>query len=365
MSVAVLLGVIACGPGLAHPDTRVVARQALLEASGNEAAIAKLLQGSVVNGGLWFEDPACTAQFPDASEIAANRLPAFAHCLAGLHLQPSAREDALGDVVVMTYGGFEIEARVVEELSGPRLSWIGYESRRDVNDNLPTITPQTLESLRISGDRNGPLDPSVAKELELDLAVKVHAAFTWVKVCLDETGAVTAAHPHETTSPKASAAFVTAARTWQFRPFTIRGQALPVCTMVRMAYPPGEAAAVETLPMPPPPSSGKREPIVFAEGAARKFTEAKRIAGERFIHPDDRTKVAMHDSRVTRVVGSFRLCLDETGHVESVLPMRSTGFAAYDRELMAAMRSWVYSPFVVDTQTISICTAITFIYSQR
>ena len=70
--------------------------------------------------------------------------------------------------------------------------------------------------------------------------------------------------------------------------------------------------------------------------------------------PDDVTKAAIHDARVSKIVTTFRLCLDDTGHVESVLPMRSRGFAAYDRRLIARMRTWVYSPYLVDDQPVPV-----------
>ena len=62
MRIAVLIGVIACGPGLKKGDTREVGRSALVGASSNATAIAKLLRGSVVNAGLWFDDATCTKQ---------------------------------------------------------------------------------------------------------------------------------------------------------------------------------------------------------------------------------------------------------------------------------------------------------------
>src|SRR4051812_5249749 len=122
MKAGLLVCVMACGPSVVRPDTREVARHALLDASGNPGAIEKLLGSSVMDAGLWFVDPSCATQFPVPSEITGDRLHAFARCLAGLHLEASTREDALGDVVIMTYApGFEVEARVVQELAGPRL----------------------------------------------------------------------------------------------------------------------------------------------------------------------------------------------------------------------------------------------------
>ena len=102
--------------------------------------------------------------------------------------------------------------------------------------------------------------------------------------------------------------------------------------MVRPAYPAAGAPAVETIPLPPPPSRSKqRDPIVFVEGAIRSFTEGKRIRGEKMIAPDDDTKYAIQKAKVCRLEGKFRVCIDDKGAVESVLPVRSTGFASYDR----------------------------------
>jgi hypothetical protein len=362
--VAGLVGIVACGPGLRVSAPRDAARLAL---SGDREDIEHLLRGSVVNGGLWFDDAGCAAQFATPGEVAEAQLPAFARCLAGLHLHASPREDALGDVIVMTdEPGFEIEARVVhEEFADPHLVWIGFASRRTDREDFPTISPQTLESLRLGGDRNGPLDPQTAAGLELDQVPQVHAAFTWVRLCVDETGAVSSARPYETTSEKASLAFTAAATSWKFRPFMRNGGTMPVCAMLRMTYPADQGPPVETLPLPPPPSRSRKEPIVFAEGAMQKLTEGKRIFGNTLITPDDRTKVYIQRKGIPRITGSFRVCIDDTGHVESALPLRSTGFANYDRALLANMLRWIYAPYRVNDQPVPVCTAITFIYTQN
>lgn len=353
---------LGCGPGLKKPEPAV----SFAEASGDAEKIERLLQVSVTNGGLWFDDAACAAKFQTPGDVKPEGFSAFARCLAGLKLQRSARADALGDVAVMNYApGFEVEARVVNENSGPRLAWIGFGSRRSAQEQ-PTITVDALEELRISGDRNGPLDPALAGGLRLDATPTSDAEYTWLKVCIDETGVVSSAHPYETTSLAATAAFKHAASKWTFRPFTIQGQPVPVCAMVRPTYPAGAGPAVETLPLPPSPSRSKqREPIAFAGGAAHTVMEGKRIRGNRLITPDDRTKTAIRHASVGRLIGSFRVCVDDQGTVESVLPLRSTGFASYDRKILGTIQEWVYSPFLVDNQPVPVCIAVTFIYSQR
>lgn len=347
--------IAACGPGIAHPGERSVASDALVAASGDAAAIERLLQVGVVEGGLWFADTSCV-QFSGGGQIAPERFHELARCLATLHWAKSTRNDALPDTAVLTYPpGFEIEARVVNELNGPRLVWIGYEARRDNADALPTVTPQALEALRTAGAHDGPLDPERAKALAPD----DHA---WFKVCIDGTGAVTSADLRETTTIEASKAFGEAIAKWQFRPFLAVNRPVPVCAMMRLANSPESVPPSETIPFPAPPSRSKKQPIVFAPNA--KTVDAKRIAGNKLILPDDGVKRAMAKRHDGSIVGAFRLCLDESGHVESVLPIRSTGYASYDRELMAGIWKWVYSPFLVDGVATPVCTAVTFHYSQ-
>jgi hypothetical protein len=344
-----------------------VGRSSLLGATGNPRALREMFRDSVVSGGLWFDDAACAKEFGAGEEVPKDRLDAFSYCLAGLHLQASTRSDALGDVVVMTYApGIEVEARIVQEEEGAHLTWIGYASRRPIDAMIPTITSAALESIRTGGDPNGPLDPAVASKLELDPTPKSHASYTWLRVCVDETGAVTLADPYETTSSTASDAFSAAAKKWTFKPFTIKDKVVPVCSMVRLAYPPGQGPTEETLPMPPRPTASHKNPIVFVEGSkSQKMHEGKRISGNKLLFPDDHIKASISKSRNHHIVGSFRICLDEHGVPESILPLRSTGFADYDRELLAGMQQWRYEPYVLDGVPMEVCTGVTFIYNQN
>jgi hypothetical protein len=364
-SVVVLVGVLACGPGLTQPESKIEGRNAVLDASQNASAIEELFHGSVTNGGLWFDDPACAAAFANGGDIAPNQLDAFAHCLVGLHLQPSTREDQLGDVVVMSYPpGIEIEARVVQETSGAHLAWIGYESRRDVDALIPTITTEAFESIRLGGNRNGPIDPEVAATLGVGPGTE--PANAWLRVCVDETGTVSLAHTFTTTDPKASAAFEKAAMAWTFKPFMIGNRVVPICSMVHMTYPTGGLPAVETLPLPPARSKkSKVEAVVLSGEHATQMTEGRRISGEKMIAPDDAIKTLIQRSRYDRVTGTFRVCLDEAGSVETIVPLRSTGYASYDRKITGGILTWKYSPYLVDGEAVPVCTAVTFIYSQR
>jgi hypothetical protein len=367
-----LLGLVvmaaACGPGLAPKtpaETHATLREVLLDASRDPAALTELFRGSITNGGLWFDDASCAGQFAAPRPLVGAELAAFGKCLAGLHLQPSAREDALGDVVVLTYGpGIEIEARVVEEAQGPHLSWIGYESRRAIDALVPTITAAALASIRTAGDANGPLDPADAARLQAELTPQLKRSLAWLRVCVDETGTVTLAHPYTFTTLAAREIFSKVAKSWQFKPYTIAGKVVPVCSMARLTFP-VDIAFPETLPLPPPVSHDGQEALMFSVDAPPSVLEGMRIAGDKRIAPDDETKTRIASSNVRQIVGSFRICLDETGTPESVLPMRTTGYLAYDRKILLALNRWRYKPFLHDGKPTPVCTAITFIYSQR
>ena len=76
--------------------------------------------------------------------------------------------------------------------------------------------------------------------------------------------------------------------------------------------------------MPPPPAHDKIEPMVFVKDSKKSLLfEGKRIAGNRLIAPDDHTKTQISLSITKQVIGSFRMCVDQTGSIESVLPSKS------------------------------------------
>jgi hypothetical protein len=349
---------------LAQVDTRDSGRETLAVSSDDADELETLFRGKVTNGGLWFADPACASQFGGPGDVAPAQQKAFARCVAGLHMQPSTRDDALADVVVMEYApGIEIEVRVAQELGGPHLSWIGFEARREDDPIVPTLAASAFEALRTSGDRNGPIDPKLASTLALDPTPTSHAQFAWFRICLDDQGNIASLRQTETTSHEAAEAFQGAAQAWTFKPLTIAGTAMPACAMVRMAYPADQAPATETIPMPSPPKRENVEPIVFAPGV--KSVEAKRVSGEKLIRPDSDTKRAIAHTKIQRASGTFRLCLDAHGDVIEVLPVRSTGYATYDREIIERMTLWKYSPFVIDGQSSPVCTHVTFVYTQH
>jgi len=350
---ALVVAVAACGPETSHGTLPKPTETLALE-SGNEPAIRAMLTGSVTNGGLYFADPTCATQFATPGDVPEAQLDAFAHCLAELHWQASPRKDLLDDLVVLNYApGFEIEARVTRER---QLAWIGFVSHRDLGVQAASITPEAFDALRTAGEPDGPLDPAAASALELDQDVG-HGAYAWFLACIDDQGVPNGLFVRKMTSEKAVHVFADAATKWTFKPFTVAGQAMPVCSLVRMSYPPARTAE-QTLPLP---SSATN-----VEEVTPKATEAHRVAGTKLIEPDDTTKTALHQVGDGRLIGVFKLCLDAEGNVDHVKVLRSTASVRYDNKIIHTIKTtWRYSPFILDGVATPVCTAVTFIYTQR
>lgn len=120
----------------------------------------------------------------------------------------------------------------------------------------------------------------------------------------------------------------------------------------------GVMGAPPPPPPPPPPAPPQNVPPTMLEGS--------RIAGDKMITPDDVTKTEIQRSGKDRVIGSFKLCLTVGGEIQSVNMLKSTGFGAYDNKILSTIKgSWRYRPYNVNGKSVPVCTAVTFIYSQK
>ena len=120
----------------------------------------------------------------------------------------------------------------------------------------------------------------------------------------------------------------------------------------------GVLGAPPPPPPPPPPAPPQNVPPTLLEGS--------RIAGEKMIVPNDVTKTEIQRSGKTRLIGSFKLCLTSGGAVSSVKMLKSTGFSSYDNKILTKMRTeWRYKPYLVNGKAVPVCTAVTFIYTQK
>jgi outer membrane biosynthesis protein TonB len=101
------------------------------------------------------------------------------------------------------------------------------------------------------------------------------------------------------------------------------------------------------------------DPINVAPGEL----DALRLTGDKLVVPDADTKAAIARAGATRVIGSFKLCVNRKGSVSSFDVLTSTRFPGYDQSIMRAMADWTYRPFLHDGKATPVCTAITFVYT--
>lgn len=144
---------------------------------------------------------------------------------------------------------------------------------------------------------------------------------------------------------------------------TERGSGLGVTALAARSNCGGTVGGVEGVegvdgdpsrPPPPPPAGPKNVPP--------KLLDSVRISGSKYIVPDDHEKAQMPEG--SRLIGSFKLCLDVTGAISQLRMLKSTGFVGYDAKLAREIAKWRHRPYLLDGKAVPVCTAVTFIYSQ-
>lgn len=322
-------------------------------------AITALLADDVLVGGLWFPDAACTERFGAFRHVTGAERSELARCLARLTPQATARKTSSGETLLTYEPG--VEADVMSRAG--RVTLLGFPFRRDAAGRA-SLTVRSFEALRKTGTSNldaavrGQLDPLLASEQRTSISV-------WMEICIDRQGVVERATRYDAFTPTpVGTAFEGAVRAWTFRPFESGGKPTPACSVMQLTYPAALAPSVEGLlpfpappPPPPPPPMVHNVPPTLLEGA--------RISGNRIIMPEDETKGAIQRAGIPRVTGSFKLCIDATGAIKNVTVLKPTGFVAYDQKIQREIWQWAYRPYHVNGKAVAVCTAVTYIYSQR
>ena len=118
----------------------------------------------------------------------------------------------------------------------------------------------------------------------------------------------------------------------------------------------GAAGAAAAAPGPP----GAGRPAVPGEPASRNvpFDKLRRVSGESTVPPSDDVKRAAGKPIAVAIV---KLCLDADGKVVSIKIVKTSGVAAYDDQLRAAITAtWTFAPVEVDGKPAPVCTTVTF-----
>jgi protein TonB len=109
-------------------------------------------------------------------------------------------------------------------------------------------------------------------------------------------------------------------------------------------------------PLPTPPKQQMVAPTVL---------KGMRISGETQIQPNDALKSQLLHEGASKLVAMFKVCVDTQGNVNATTQLRSTGYAAYDQELLGAVRAWRYRPYSVGGAAVPVCGIVTFNYEMR
>lgn len=331
-----------------------------------------MLAPGVGFGGAVFGDAGCQRQLSGAGTIAAAALDRFAECLATLPLARSAQgHEGVGMVLFEYAPGIQLEAKFDPGGDGT-LTYLGYAGRRDIKDALPVMTHAAFLAHR----RDAPplvLDAATRARVDEDVALQIKNArrlkgsptgptypmiWSWMKVCVDANGAVTSARPRKTMSLAASLAFAAWAKTWTFEPFVIGDRAMPACAELLFDTDAPSTKPLPSAPAPVPIEAGDRAVIPIK--LLGDMTE-----GEMLIAPTDAEKTAIGRYKLSPLIGTVFLCIDETGAVTTSLISRTTRFRTYDHRLQQGVLKWRFKPYLIAGKPEPVCAVATFAYRQR
>jgi hypothetical protein len=383
MRIPVALVLVGVSSTVAAADAKQ--NKAFVTAMAKSPDAAKPLVGfPLATSELQFATDDCQSKFPTGAKIDEADFAAFVECVKPLHLA------ADGDAIIAD-PGFAIQT-------------VFSKGKLVVLYGGSTFRPERAE-------KNLAATVKVNPDAEAKAAVarkKVPFLAVDIALCIRRDGSVESAHVERYNVVDAGdwaeqlLGLTTAAT---FKPFTIGNHALRVCTHQRHVYPTakrkaglaelarledeamagveggevggevdgveggveggvvgGDAVGVIGAPPPPPPPPPPPAPPHIVPPL---LLEGNRIAGNKVIIPDDATKTKIADAHRDKIVGSFRLCVDVRGEVASITMLKSTGFSAYDQLIQTQMRLWKYTPYQVNGKAVPVCTAITFIYSQK
>jgi len=160
---------------------------------------------------------------------------------------------------------------------------------------------------------------------------------------------------------------------WSIKPFRMGGKGITGCARFAVGYPANLIKIPLATPRPaaalPEPGAADDAdglpPTAGPQNVPPTLLEASRISGEKVIVPDDMVKVKITESKRENVIGSFKLCIDTSGAITAITQLKSTGFPDYDAKIIRTMNTWKYRPYKVNGAAVPVCTAVTFIYSQK
>ncbi len=208
-------------------DRRWVDRERARRRRHDATAIAGYLKAPIADRGLWFADPACAAQFAGSTTIEADRIAAFAACVATLPLEHVVHE---GKTYLVYAPGIEVAVTYALEGEHAFVTGIGHA----VVPGAPDAAHLRIQSLHDQGEHTVPPDDVDKIQVSMMSVPRLQGSF---EVCFDPTGAIQSVAILESTRlPSYDRKIIARIKTWTFQPVLVGARALDVCTAVTFIY---------------------------------------------------------------------------------------------------------------------------------
>lgn len=340
-----LVTIAVLGATDARADDRARARTRLIEAINKRdtRAVESLVAFPLRAEKLRFASATCRKFWGVSVLVRASDLSAFVGCLASQKVTPlTSPNDKVNGIFGPGFPlgiAFNADGKVFALTSS---SEPGSQPLRIEPSTFASHVRNFSREIAPSKETQGVLDARGAKGVQAELSL-----------CVDADGATV---PVATVADPALKSFeqdvAAVARTWKIEPFLLDGKPLLACA----TYIVGSSAAALHPSVPT-----TNEPLVVDS----KFLGPLRIRGSALIVPDDATKAKIAETDAKRVIGSYKLCLDEKGVPTTIRALKLTGYDAYDKKIKREMAKWAYKPYVVAGRAVRVCTAITFIYTMK
>jgi serine/threonine-protein kinase len=146
-------------------------------------------------------------------------------------------------------------------------------------------------------------------------------------------------------------------------------ESVPAPAPVEVAAPPIAVTPPESQPAQPEPPLAKQPaspapvapkvPATLVPPATLKGL----IASSTSIEPPDNVQHQMMRDEVKKASAVIKVCIGNDGAVTTASVARSSGYPAYDQELVAGVRTWRYRPYMVNGQATPACSAVAFAFA--
>lgn len=197
------------------------------------------------------------------------------------------------------------------------------------------VPPTALEVQRIAGEKAIVPDDVTKTEIQRSGKEKLVGSF---KLCVTAGGVVSTVSMLKSTGfPAYDTKITTEMRRWQYKPYLINGNAVPVCTAVTFIY-----------------SQGADELPTIAPAVLAKL----RTSGKLEITLDRFTQAELRADGHAHFVGTRTVCFTEAGQFLVSAADHRSSYWRFEAALDALSKGWAFKPYLVGGKPTRACGAL-------